>query len=77
MKHTIYHFQFRKRKSPLFILICSQVFFSKGFKNEFETAVVNEPSEFEPLKFYCTPLYAIPVFILGRLIYLPELFQSL
>ena len=25
-----------------------------GFKNEFETAVVNEPSVFEPLKFYCT-----------------------
>ena len=29
-------------------------FFSKGLKNEFETAVVNEPSVFEPLKFYCT-----------------------
>ena len=29
------------------------VFFSKGLKNEFETAVVNEPSVFEPLKFYC------------------------
>ena len=28
-------------------------FFSKGFKIEFETAVVNEPSVFEPLKFYC------------------------
>ena len=28
--------------------------FSKGLKNEFETAVVNEPSVFEPLKFYCT-----------------------
>ena len=28
-------------------------FFSKGLKNEFETAVVNEPSVFEPLKFYC------------------------
>ena len=25
--------------------------FSKGLKNEFETAVVNEPSVFEPLKF--------------------------
>ena len=31
-------------------------FFSKGLKNEFETAVVNEPSVFEPLKFYCTLL---------------------
>ena len=26
--------------------------FSKGLKNEFETAVVNEPSVFEPLKLY-------------------------
>ena len=24
-----------------------------GLQNEFETAVVNEPSLFEPLKFYC------------------------
>ena len=28
--------------------------FSKGLKNEFETAVVNKPSVFEPLKVYCT-----------------------
>ena len=28
-------------------------FVSKGLKNEFETAVVNKPSVFEPLKFYC------------------------
>ena len=28
--------------------------FSKGLKNEFETAMVNEPSVFEPSKFYCT-----------------------
>ena len=27
-------------------------FCSKGLKNEFETAVVNEPPVFEPLKFY-------------------------
>ena len=26
--------------------------FSKGLKNEFETAMVNMPSVFEPLKFY-------------------------
>ena len=30
-------------------------FFSKGLRNEFETVVVNEPSVFEPLKFYVTP----------------------
>ena len=29
-------------------------FCSKGLKKEFETAVVNEPSVFEPLKFYYT-----------------------
>ena len=28
-------------------------FFSKGLKDEFETAVVNEPPVFEPLKIYC------------------------
>ena len=28
-------------------------FFSEGLKNEFEIAVENEPSVFEPLKFYC------------------------
>ena len=33
--------------------ICRYGLFSKGLKNEFETAVVNEPSVFEPLKFYC------------------------
>ena len=27
--------------------------FFKGLKNKFETASVNEPSVFEPLKFYC------------------------
>ena len=29
-------------------------FCSKGLKNEFETTAVNEPSVFEPLKFYRT-----------------------
>ena len=28
-------------------------FCANGLKNEFETAVVNEPSVFEPQKFYC------------------------
>ena len=28
-------------------------FYAKGLKNEFETAKVNEPSVFEPLKFCC------------------------
>ena len=28
--------------------------FSMGLKNEFEAAVVNESSVFEPMKFYCS-----------------------
>ena len=28
-------------------------FCSEGLKKEFETAVVNKPTVFEPLKFYC------------------------
>ena len=32
--------------------ICNYRICSKGPKNEFEPAVVNEPSVFEPLKFY-------------------------
>ena len=32
-------------------------FCSKGPKKEFETAKVNEPSLFEPLKFYCIRYY--------------------
>ena len=28
-------------------------FFPKGLKNELETVMVNKPSVFEPLKFYC------------------------
>ena len=39
------------------------MFFSKGLKNEFETAVVNEPSVFEPLKFYCIYSSNFEVFI--------------
>ena len=37
----------------------AMAFCSKGPKKEFETAVVNEPSVFEPLKFYCTLFIAI------------------
>ena len=44
---------YKKRKFPYLSQICSYEIFSKGFKNEFETAVVNEPSVFEPLKVYC------------------------
>ena len=36
--------------------ICSYGILSKGLKNEFETAMVKEPSMFKPLKFYCNML---------------------
>ena len=37
-------------------------FFSKGIKKEFETAVVNEPSVFDPFKFYCMHIQKSAVF---------------
>ena len=48
---TQYHFQYKKENHPKLSQICSYGIFSKGLKNEFETAVVDEPSVFEPLKF--------------------------
>ena len=42
-----------KKKHLKLSQICSYEIISKGLTNEFETAVVNEPSVFEPLKFYC------------------------
>ena len=41
-----------RMKIPKLSQICSYWIFSKGFKDEFETVVVNELSVFEPLKFY-------------------------
>ena len=40
----------KRKKTPLIIL---SLRFSKELKNDFETAVVDESSVFEPLKFYC------------------------
>ena len=40
------------RKSPYLFLNLQLWDFSKGLKSEFETAMVNEPSVFEPLKVY-------------------------
>ena len=51
-EYTLYTiFNINKENHPKLSLICSYENFSKGLKNEFETAVVNEPSGFEPLKF--------------------------
>ena len=52
--HKIYHFQYKKENHPKLLQFCSYGTFSKGLKNEFEIAVFNEPSVFEPLKVYCT-----------------------
>ena len=41
------------KKSHYIILNLHLWDFSKGLMNEFETAVVDEPSVFEPLKVYC------------------------
>ena len=44
--------QYKQGNNPNLSQICNYRISSKGPKNEFETAVVNEPSVFEPLKFY-------------------------
>ena len=46
---------------PKYNNVCSYGIFSKGLKNEFETAVVNEPSVFEPLKFYCISFFSLTI----------------
>ena len=46
-------FNINKKINLIFSQICSHDIFSKGLKNEFEAAVVNEPSVFEPSKFQC------------------------
>ena len=46
--------QYKKENNPKLSQVCNYEICSKGLKNEFEPAVVNEPSVFEPLKFYCT-----------------------
>ena len=53
-QYTIYNMN--KKNTLNYPKSAAMDLFSKGFKNEFETAVVNEPSVFEPLKFYCISL---------------------
>ena len=45
--------QYKKENHPKLSQIGNYGICSKGLKKEFETIVVNEPSVFEPLKFYC------------------------
>ena len=55
--------QYKTENHPKLCQICNYEICSKGPKNEFETAVVNEPSVFEPLKFYCIQYFSAIFFI--------------
>ena len=58
-EHTQYTI-FKKKKKKISLVYpksAAMVFCSWGLKNEFEIAVVNEPSVFVPLKFYCIYIY--------------------
>ena len=50
-KYTI--FNIKKKITLNYPKSAAMGFCSQGLKNEFESAVVNEPSVFEPLRFYC------------------------
>ena len=47
------NFSTKKKITLNYSKIADTGLFSKGIKNNFETAVVNEPSVFEKLKFFC------------------------
>ena len=47
-------FNINTKNHPNLSQICSYEIFAKGLKNEFDSAVVNESTVFEPLKCYCT-----------------------
>ena len=51
IQYTI--FIIKKKIIPDYSKSAAMGFFPYGLQNEFETAVVNEPPVFEPLKFYC------------------------
>ena len=57
-QYTIFNMKIEHH--PNLTQICSYKIVSKGLKKEFETAVVNEPSVFEPSKFYCIVAFINP-----------------
>ena len=60
-KHTIVNI--KKEVTLNYPKSAATGFFSKGLKNKFETAMVNEPSVFKSLKFYCiVPFLQIKLF---------------
>ena len=62
-EYTLYTIFNIKKKSPLFIPNLQLWDFSEGPNNEYETALVQESSVFEPLKFYCIWAFALPYFL--------------
>ena len=53
--HVPFSIKMKKENHTLnYPISAARVFFFEGLKNEFETAVENEPSVFEPLNVYCT-----------------------
>ena len=66
-------FNVKKENHPKLSQLCSYRSFSLGLKNKFETTVVNEPSVFEPLKFYCRntmrKIACLPAAIISRNVY--------
>ena len=57
-EHTQYTIFIKKKKITLH---SPKSVFPSGLKNEVETAVVNEPSVFEPLEFYCSYTMICPL----------------
>ena len=56
--------KYTKKESHLKLSqICRYGIFSKGLKDKFEVAVVNETSVFEPLKFYITCKMELSIYI--------------
>ena len=51
--HNIPFYNKKAKSPPEYSKSAAMGVFSWGLKNEFEKAMVNEPSVFEPLKFYC------------------------
>ena len=51
-------FNIKKKIAHNYSKSAAMGFFPRGLKNEFKTAVINEPSVFQPLmKFYCIRHY--------------------
>ena len=49
---------------PKYNNVCFDGIFSKGLKVKFEIAMVNKPSVFEPLKFYCNLIVIMKLSVL-------------